>query len=505
MAGIAPPYRAGRGGPVESRTKAQPRSTTGPTPPARIVKAPVGNVVPKGAKNVHTPVGNELLNIRGLQYFLRNQGYHVTVDGKLGPETKQALHSAIGSGTIKNPTPAETAAVKGVKGPVLSANSFNHMVAAAGNAPYRPLTGTGPKNPGLLTKSGSVNTAGLGGGGNGQGTLNVGPTQKALNASTGKAIPASESLFGTMFDVNKDAAAQADQQYGSQISDANLQLQRDPLQNAQNEKDVQDWYNQVLGAQHAAGNADTAATKAGVDSQNAITQALVASLGGSSNQGAGEAAAAGLNGSNTLQAMGLAQSNLDNELAPILQAQAAQQKVNQAHVDQAKLQTDQQALSDLQGQRGNAEVAAQMQLQGSNNSLAQARQSALQNILQYNNTLGQQKFQNQLGLSDAEIAAMMNGVTIAKNNAEANYYNARAAHAGQGAGNTPGQLNEIQSALIGALGSKGLIVSPGSGVYKLAPGVTPGQVQSFAQRFVAPYGNVPGTFLPGTLNSIQGY
>lgn len=484
----------------------------GPRPQQPLVNSPrpTGRV-PKAftpAGSLGRAVSGDVLNIRGLQHFLRNKGFDVNVDGKLGPVTKQALRDAIDKGILQNPTFGEMHAIRGMHGQVLGPHAFNELVHKGGTAPYLPLVG-GKHGPGLLTRNGSVNAGGGGSVGGGGQTVNDKGTMQALKASTGHAIPAADANFGQMFDVNKMAQAMANEQFQPQVNDAQLQVNRDPRQSAQNEADVANWYKQALDAQAKAGQQDQAATQAGVHATDAATQALVQSLGGGANQGSGEVAAAGQNASGTLQALGQAQSNLDSELAPILQAQAAQQRTDQHNIDQTKLENDQQVLRDLQGQRGNAETSAQMQLQSANNSLDQARNQALMGILQYNNSLGQQKFQNELGLTDAQIAAAMNGVGLADKQAQANYYNSRAAyyaHGGGGGGSrSASQLNDIQRQLYAALGSKGMIVSPSSGVYKLAPGVTPAQALQFSRNFVSSYGSLPGGFVPNTLNAIQGY
>lgn len=505
MPGIIPQGQGGRPIPTKKRYNGVPGSKS--VPKAFQPAGRLGNAVQgKDANALH-------LNVLGLQHFLRNKGYDVTVDGKLGPVTKQALRDAIQSGVITHASAAQMNAVKGVKGGDIGPKAFDRMIGNAGKPPF-PQHVIGKNGSGVLTGSGSLDPSKGGGGSAGGQAINTGPTSKAIKAATGAKIPVSDANFGQLFNVDNTAQNMAQEQFQPQINEQQLTVNQDPVQAAQNEKDVADWYNQVTDAQKAAGTQDAAATKAGVDSTNAATQALVQSLGGSANQGAGEAAVAGQNGANTLQAMGQAQAGLDSELAPILAAQAAQQKTNQANLDQQKLSSDQTALQSLQGQEGNAQVGAQMQLQSANNSLDQARQAALENIMQYNNSLSEQKFQNQLGLLTTETAAAMNGVTMAKNQAEANYYqahgnlyNAEARNGGTsgGSGRSASQLNDIQRSLLGALGSKGLIVSPSSGVYKLAPGVTPQQVMQFGRQFDAGYGSLPGSFLPSALSGIQGY
>ena len=495
MPGVMPPKSLRPGDPGY---KGKPQNHSAPRPSGGVPKA---FRVP-GITN--TPAAHGV-NVRGLQMFLRHKGFDVTVDGHLGPETKSALRDAIDKGIMKNPTLAETHLIQGLHGQVLGPKAFDTMIHNAGRPPFlqHPIDSKGNTAGNAM---GGLNAGAAGLGSSSSGFVNDKGTTKALKAATGKAIPSADANFGQMFDVNKMADAMANEQFQPQINDAQLTVNRDPAQAAQNEKDVQDWYNQVLAAQGNAANADTAATNAGVGSINDATKALVASLGGSANQGAGEAAAAGQNGASTLQAIGNSQSGLDQELAPILAAQAAQQKTNQANIDQTKQANDQQMLSDLQGQRGNAETTAQMQLMSANNSLDQARNAALMNILQYNNSLGQQKFQNELGLTDAQIAAAMNGVSMGEKQAQAAYYARRAAGLGSGSSRSASQLDGISNHLLAELANKGLITGGSGTPYKMAPGVKPAQVLHAAQNFAAGYGSLPNGFLGGTvLGGIQGY
>lgn len=495
MPGILLPYPHGR--PRSPRTYNGVKPTG--IPKAFLPAGRLGRIIAgKDPMKLH-------LNVLGLQHFLRNKGYDIKADGKLGPLTKQALADAVHTGIINDASAAEMRAIRGIQGS-MSPKAFNNMLSRAGQAPYRPLFGHGARNPGMLTKSGNLGPAGGSGGGSAQPSVNPTATNKALKASSGHNIPTSDANFGQLYDVDKTAQALAQEQFQPQINEQQLLVNRDPVQAAQNEQDVKDWYNQVLNAQQAAGTADTAATQQGVNATNQQTQALIASLGGSANQGSGEAAAAGQNASGTLQAIGAAQQGLDSQLAPILQAQAAQQRIDQANTDQAKTQADQLALQSLQGQEGNAQTQAQMQLQGANNSIDEARQQALQNIIEYNNSLKQQKYQNQLGLMSAQIAAAMNGVNMAKDQAEANYYNARGQYYGGGGGSarSASQLSDIAKNLMGALASRGMIVQTPTG-YKMASGFQPQQLLHFAQNYTSGYGQMPGNFDATTLSGIAGY
>ena len=439
-------------------------------------------------------------HILALRHFLRSQGYAIPATGDHEGHLMRSALKDWQSGVGKRDPHAWTEQFLKQR----AAQNLAHDPTRAG--PHGidvPKTAAQKKMAGMPYKSGKG-----GGGGGGSKTLSTGPAQHALKAATGSQIPVSDANFGSLFNVDDTANAMAKEQFQPQINEAQLTVNQDPVQAAQNAKDVADWYNQVQSGLGKATASDKAATQAGVDSTQAATQAIVNSLGGSANQGSGEAAAAGQNVSGTLQAMGLAQSNLDSTLAPILEAQAAQQKTNQGNIDRNKLSADKLALSDLQGQEGNAETNAQMQLQSANNSLDQARQNALLQIQQYNNSLAQQKFQNQLGLTDAQIAAEMNGVNIAKGAAESNYYNARAKYyaGGGGGARSASQLNDIQNNILGALVSKGIITGGGGQPFKLAQGVTPAQALHAAQNIGSGYGSLPQNFLGGTvLGGVQGY
>ena len=452
---------------------------------------------PMGGRGLSLQPGGSRFNaqdnhILALRHFLRSQGYAIPATGDHeGHLMRSALKDWQSGKDSRNPH----AWTENLLKQRAAANLAHDPTRAGPHGIDVPTTAAQKKAVGMPYKSG-------GGGGGGK-SLSTGPAQHALKAATGSQIPISDANFGSLFNVDDTANAMAREQFQPQINEAQLTVNQDPRQFAQNEKDIKDWYNQVQSGLGKATTSDKAAAQAGVNSTQAATQAIVNSLGGGANQGSGDAAAAGENVSGTLQAMGLAQSNLDSTLAPILAAQAAQQRTNQGNIDTQKLSQDKLALSDLQGQEGNAETNAQMQLQSANNSLDQARQQALLNIQQYNNSLAQQKFQNQLGLTDAQIAAEMNGVNIAKSAAEANYYNSRASHTG---GMSPSQLNDIQSSILGSLISKGIITGGGGQPFKLANGVTPAQALRAAQGIGAGYGSLPQGFIGGTvLGGVQGY
>jgi hypothetical protein len=469
-------------------TGPKPRPKPAAPPLPAHVKNPAGNIVSRvtGGTSVSTPTGNLTLNVRGVQQMLRNAGYNITVDGQLGRQTLQALQNWSMQGGHQL-TPAETSALHslapGAQLPKpVGVSDWN---ARFGNSPAKVYPKPTNTNASTLV-NGNPNA-------DPSGSVNLTAADQLSNM-TGTPLSSSLSQFGTLF-TPQDAQAMAGQQYDAQIHDAAINAQRDPVQAATNEQDIKDWYGQAINALKAATGQDTAATNAGVSSVNDAAKAVVASLGGSANPGSADAAVAGQNAANTLQAMGVADTQYQNEAAPILQAEAAQQLTNQKARDTMQQQNDQATLANLEGQKGQALTTDQMQLDSSNATLQQARNAMAMQIAQYNNGLTQQGFQNALGLADAKIAAEMNNVKIQDMLASANYNNARAMHYGTpGAALSPSQLTDVAKNVLSGLTQAGMISGN-----KLA--VSPGIANAMASRIAAGYfqgGQVPG----GWVNSV---
>jgi hypothetical protein len=151
-------------------------------------------------------------------------------------------------------------------------------------------------------------------------------------------------------------------------------------------------------------------TVAGTGSIGDAANALIASLGGSANEGAHPIADAGQNAEGTIAAIGAATDQYNQEVAPLLAAEGAEQRVNQSNKNAQKLITDKAALAALQSSEGQAQQAALAQIQGENNSLAQARASMAAQILGNNNALRQQTFGNQIALANSIAAAASMGL-----------------------------------------------------------------------------------------------
>lgn len=393
----------GLGKPVhKSAPKPPPPKTpvTFPSPTQRLL----GN---KGTANnafgTRTP-----LNVKGLQQQLVKAGYKIKVDGVLGAETLSAARDYYGKpheplAQFKTQLTDPSFAAKG--GGVGDPQGWDHTHVNV-TAPYATaqVGAGGQPAPGMRTDGASAG-----------GTIDLGPTQAAL--PEGKLVPLGYAKFGTMIDP-KTAQDIAGAQFDPQIAAEQLAVNEDPLQAAQNLKDITSWYGQVGKAQQLAATHEHAMTAAGTGSIGDAAAALLSSVGGSANQGAHDVADAGQNAQGTVAAIGAATDQFNQEIAPLLAAEGAGQKVNQSRLDAKQLLADRTQLTSLQSAKGQAAQAALAQIEGENNTLAQARAQMADQILGQNNATRQQGFANRMSLTNAQIAAEMSGLKLANDQAK---------------------------------------------------------------------------------------
>lgn len=171
--------------------------------------------------------------------------------------------------------------------------------------------------------------------------------------------------------VNAGAKAAGAAQFGAAISDNRLQQAEQGRTGAQDLADITNWY-AALAKQNAAGaqmnQAQTAA--AGQHVQN-IASSLIDQIGGSANQDSGTIANHGIDALAALLGTGQTQANFEQNRAEAdTAAQAGQMSAQQALNSQAMTGL-QQALRDLQIQRGAAVTLAKQQLQQQNNAARQ--------------------------------------------------------------------------------------------------------------------------------------
>lgn len=305
-------------------------------------------------------------SIIDIQRFLHNRGYDIAVDGKMGPQTQSAL--------------ADWHKGKGTRNP--AAWSARHGL-----------------NPSPVFKSAHPGAHFAGGGGGGGGPTDPPPADptSALLAS----LMAGAGKVGSMIPAST-ADAMAGMQFDPQIHDLEVAMAKAPRQNAQNLSDIGNFYGQVRGSLKTAAARDAAGYAAGKTSLGDAVNAIVSSLGGSANGGSATVGAAGADAVGTLGALAQADSQFQNDMQPLLAAEAAGQK-SQELARQSQRSTDVQAqLEDLLGQRG------------------QAKSAALADILDKNNSLAQQRFANRAGLLNtlaamqtAGIQSQMKGIDLA--------------------------------------------------------------------------------------------
>lgn len=395
-AALAARARAARGKPAPSAAQQRAARAT-----VTKVTDAVGRVT--GNKRVDLAPGvTDHLDVKALQRQLVRAGYKIPVDGVLDSTTKAAL------GDFLQP-------------------SKSHPLGNALSAALGKTTITGNRNPARFnsllnpkTKS-VVSTVKVDQNGNDPGgappaAQTDGGAGQTLDFSSlgngliGRLIPESLALGGGK-SLDPDYADQiAGLQFDPQILDFVNQAKAQPRQAAQNIHDINHWYGIAEDSQHTAGLRDAAISKAAVGSMRDATGAILSSLGGGSNPGAGTVGAAGAEAVGTLGALGSIQDQYNSDLAPILQSEQAGQVAREnARQSQMAAQIAQE-LAAARGQRGQAKGAAQMDILKYNNSQNDNYFNRLMSVKQYNNQVGQQNFGNQRSIIEDQIAAALNGI-----------------------------------------------------------------------------------------------
>jgi hypothetical protein len=180
-------------------------------------------------------------------------------------------------------------------------------------------------------------------------------------------------------------------EYDQDIRDLGIAQQRHPVQAAQELKDIDHWYDEVLASQETARGRDAAIHDAGVGSVRDATSRIVSSLGGSANEGAGLVGASGLDQVGLLEALGTAQEQYNADMRPLLKAEGAGAQTRQVARNREEAQEIRNKLLGLIGQRGQKRAELQY-------NIGLQRQDRA-------DRLGQQRFQNALALQEAQMAA----------------------------------------------------------------------------------------------------
>lgn len=300
--------------------------------------------------------------VRRMQYTLRKHGYNLPIDGKMGPLTRSALEDYHKGVNKRNP------------------EAWNKAHNRGGKSGKGGGGGGGGKG-------------GKGGGGGGGGGDEFGDLLAKLMKLTKKGGQVGEEIPMSLLDqLSNPAADEAIQKLYDQ--------QRAALEanNAQSIADIQNWYGQV-GSSFAASKEEAAriAAQTGAEMQ-AGTQGLIGSLGGGANPASAAVAGSGNVGAAMLAALGQAEQNYSSDMGPILQDEAAG-----ASARQKALLT--QSLSSL-----DSEYLAQMI--GRSDSRTSDRLNLTMQIINANNNLAEQRYQNMLAGAQAGLAGLMSGVQI---------------------------------------------------------------------------------------------
>lgn len=313
-------------------TQMQRQARNRPKPPTRINPAGMTGKIGQETSGI-TPAPGSKQQVINMQRFLNAKGYHVSVDGVLGPQTRAAVadwHTG-----PKNR-------------PLLSKHTEATDIVLSG------------KNPPKGKSGGGGGVAPKGGGGSGVKTA-------ASNPASGY----------KMIDPKAYATAAANEAYGPVIAELLNQQTQTKAQGAQNQTDITGWINQLMGTQKEGAAGDAAALAKAVG-QNQQDVAGIAGLFGDTGGHDLEGIAA--NNLANLRAQGQTTGDFDRHMAAVLQAQGVDQHMAAQHATDASLtdlanklvaqkaakgQSYNKALQDAYGTRLQQEAAIQnMQLAG---------------------------------------------------------------------------------------------------------------------------------------------
>ena len=301
-------------------------------------------------------------------------------------------------------------------------NTKNGTTSTTGPAGTKPAgSGSGGGAGGGGAGGGGTGGGGAGGGGggsvggssNGSGGYNVDVSGlTSLNGHTANMIDPKLANGGAKLFGSDVAENQAGLQYDGQLMALRDAQAKTPLDTAQHQKDIGSWYAQVLGSLKTAGQRDAAISKAGIDSVGSATKGIASAIGGSANEGSADVAQAGAQAVGTLSALGSAQDQYNQDLSPILQAEAASQKAREGALGSSRLHDLQMQIATAVGQRGQAKASSQFAVDQANNGILDARVGRAMGITEANNTARQQNFGNDFAQQGAIVSAQGAGNTI---------------------------------------------------------------------------------------------
>ena len=342
------------GTPQRINSRWGPIPTPAPRPPARpVLSEPatpqtLRTIRTQAAKyKPSTPQNASYNHVLGMQKFLNSRGYHVTLDGILGPQTRsavRALHSGISAGSWSQ--------------------AFHHAGPGAGHQPARAGGGSGPP---------PVRGGGGGGGGNRGGGR--GPA-RGSGGGGGRRGGGGNPLGNLNSQGAKIAASLTNEQFGPVLADLHRQAALGDLQAQQNLKDISAWYGQAGDQAKAAAAANAALDAQQTASFATQTNNLAASFGGSANPGAGEMQSAAAVEQGLLNQGATDNQSFDNNMQTMISATQADQLARQKALDEQNNAAIQAKLDQAEGQRAASLVTNRFNTM---NQLTQ-REAALQNM-----------------------------------------------------------------------------------------------------------------------------
>lgn len=388
-----------------------------PVRSTRGVSGPAPSGIVKNPALAGTPIGNAIagkrpINVRATQQFLVGQGYNIPVDGQMGPLTKAAIadfHLAPKARNSKAFNQKYGLAPGGKRTSIVD-RPINQLLTKKGTPTPAYSRAILDPTPNPDTGGRPIDLSGLG-------------TLAKLAGANGVMVPTTllskldPNTYQAIPETSADAIA--GMQFDPQIHELGVQKSQATAQGAQDLKDIQHWYDQIVGEQGTAAQRDKAAEQAGIGSMQDAAKAILASIGGGDSTAAGAVGGAGADAVGTLQALAQNNDQFNNDLAPLLAAEGTEAKTRQTGANAKAIQDLNAQIADALGQRGQAKTTALDQIRQQNNagaqtdfgnqvSLAQAKAG----ILGQNNGTRQQTFQDKLALEQAKEAAMLTGAQI---------------------------------------------------------------------------------------------
>jgi hypothetical protein len=287
-------------------------------------------------------LGNHPGKVGMIQHMLRQNGFNITADGAIGPQTRNAakayVNNVSGRHWSQNNPLSNTYHKPGDKPP--------RGQASRRQAPKSPPPKTGPEH-----------------------------VPKAPNLSQ----------MWKLLHPKKYARQETNVQYNPILANLAAQLSSQTAQGAQNRADINHWYDLITKQGAAATTADAATAAANQQQGDAFRASLLNLIGGAANPGSGAAAAFADITSTGQRDLAQNQAVYDTGRQASLVSQAASAQTQQQRMDANKLTAIQASQQDALHQRAaqyalnlsNAEVLYNQQLAGKQAAMQQGFQNKL--------------------------------------------------------------------------------------------------------------------------------